>query len=97
MDDNRLKEPPIVATMVASPVVALHVADPSVYIVTWAFVSRIDCKLMHAVTCWGRGVCASRGRCVRQLLHRALGGRASALAAKIVAYGRVKKGVMGMI
>ncbi len=30
------------------------VADPSVYIVTWAFVSRINCKLRFAVlACWG--------------------------------------------
>ncbi len=31
-----------------------HVADMSVYIVTWAYVSRINCKLRFAVIgCWG--------------------------------------------
>ncbi len=39
---------PIVATIVAPPVVVPSVADPSVHIVTWAFVSRINCKPMFA-------------------------------------------------
>ncbi len=38
-----------VATKAAPPAVAPPVADPSVFIVTWAFVSRINCKLMFAV------------------------------------------------
>ncbi len=34
------------ATMAAPPAVVPPVADPSVYIVTWTFASRISCKLM---------------------------------------------------
>ncbi len=42
------------ATMAASPAVFKPIADPSVYVVTWAFVSQIDCKLMFAlIVCWG--------------------------------------------
>ncbi len=37
---------PTVATMAVPPAVVPPVADPSAYIVTWAFVSQIDCKLM---------------------------------------------------
>ncbi len=38
----------------SAPAVVPPVADPSVYIVTWAFFSRINCKLMFAViACWG--------------------------------------------
>ncbi len=45
---------PTVATMEAPPAVVPPVADPSVYIVTGAFVSRINCKFRFAViACWG--------------------------------------------
>ncbi len=40
---------PTVATMAAPPAVVPPVADPSVYVVTWAFVSRINCKLRFTV------------------------------------------------
>ncbi len=39
-----------VATMAAPPVGVPPVADPLVYIVTWAFVSQNDCKLLFAAT-----------------------------------------------
>ncbi len=41
---------PTVSTMAAPPAVVPPVADPSVYIVTWAFVNRINCKLMFDAT-----------------------------------------------
>ncbi len=45
---------PTVATMAAPPAVVPPVADPSVYIVTLAFVSQITCKLRSVViACWG--------------------------------------------
>ncbi len=45
---------PTVATMAAPPAVVPPVADPSVYIMMWAFVSQINCKLRFAVlACWG--------------------------------------------
>ncbi len=40
---------PTVATMAAPPAAVPSVADPLLYIVTRAFVSRIDCKLVFAV------------------------------------------------
>ncbi len=40
---------PAVATMAAPPAAVPSVADPSVYFATWAFVSRVDCKLVFAV------------------------------------------------
>ncbi len=39
---------PTVATMAALPAAVTNVADPMVYIGTWAVVSRINCKLMFA-------------------------------------------------
>ncbi len=45
---------PTVATMAVPPAVVPPVADPSMYIVTLAFVSRINSKLRFAViACWG--------------------------------------------
>ncbi len=45
---------PTVATTAVLPSVVPPVADPSVYIVTWAFVSRITCNFGFAViACWG--------------------------------------------
>ncbi len=47
-------ESPAAATMAVRTAMAPPVADPSVYISTWAFVSRFDCKLMFAaIACWG--------------------------------------------
>ncbi len=40
---------PVVATMAAPPAVVPPVADPSVWIVTGAFVFRINCKVRFAV------------------------------------------------
>ncbi len=45
---------PTVAAMAAPHAVIPPVADPSVYIVTWAFFSRINCKLrLVVIACWG--------------------------------------------
>ncbi len=45
---------PTVSTMAVLPAVDPPVADPSVYIVTLALVSRINCKRMFAaIVFWG--------------------------------------------
>ncbi len=43
---------PTMSTLAAPPAVVPPVADPSVYIVTWAFVSQINYKLRFAVIAW---------------------------------------------
>ncbi len=49
LDGGSVTVRPTVTTTAAPPAVVPPVADPSVYIVTWAFVSRINCKLRFAV------------------------------------------------
>ncbi len=45
---------PTLSTTAGPPAVVPPVVDPSVYIVTWDSVSRINCKLRIAViACWG--------------------------------------------
>ncbi len=46
IDDAGTAEYPTSATMAVPPVVVRHVADPSLYIVIWAFVSWAVCKLI---------------------------------------------------